>query len=195
MRDHENIQFTQGRSDGSPGHWQSVNPQYTRDDVPMPPPPRKHSGKALWILLAAGVFTLLLCGGLVGITALAPTANDRPIPDATATPDPGVRPPAVAVQPTAAPITKPVPKPAPAPVVANTFVEEGDYTVGADIPAGTYKVTQPVSGMCYWGIYKTGTNKDSIIANDIVTGGRPTVTLKAGQDFSSNGCGTWGKIK
>lgn len=60
---------------------------------------------------------------------------------------------------------------------------------------GTYKVTEPVTDLCYWGIYKSGTNKSVIINNDLPSGGRPTVVLKKGQDFETTGCGTWQKIK
>ena len=83
----------------------------------------------------------------------------------------------------------------PAPPAAGTTFEDGDYVVGTDIQAGTYRTAEAVTSgdMCYWGIYKAGTNKGDIIQNDIVTGGRPSVTLKAGQEFSSTRCGTWVK--
>jgi len=71
-------------------------------------------------------------------------------------------------------------------------VEEGTWDVGVDIKPGKYKVTEAVSGDCYWKISTTG--KDDIIANDIVTGGKPTVTLKKGQTFSTQDCGSWGKV-
>lgn len=69
-------------------------------------------------------------------------------------------------------------------------VGEGVWTVGVDIEPGTYRTVEPVSSTCYWGIYRTGSNGEDIVANDIVTGGRPTVTLSEGQDFQSD-CGTW----
>lgn len=75
---------------------------------------------------------------------------------------------------------------------ANT-IEEGHWTVGVDVAAGTYKTESPVSGHCYWGIYKAGTNKSDIIANDNVAGGYPVVTLKKGQEFTNQGCGTFVK--
>ena len=92
-------------------------------------------------------------------------------------------------------VTAAAPAPAvPAAPAQQTRFEDGEYVVGTDIPVGTYRTVEPVtSGMCYWGIYKSGTNKDTIIQNDIVTGGRPTVVLKAGQDFSTSRCGTWVK--
>lgn len=84
--------------------------------------------------------------------------------------------------------TAPAPEPKPT-------IDEGVWTVGVDFPAGTYRVAVPVSDSCYWEITKSGTNGDDIIANDIVEGGRPTVTLRKGQDFTSKRCGTWEKIK
>lgn len=73
---------------------------------------------------------------------------------------------------------------------ANT-ISDGDWTVGSDIRPGTYRTTETVSGFCYWAIYRSGTNQDVIINNDIVTGGRPTVTLREGQDFETSDCGEW----
>lgn len=82
----------------------------------------------------------------------------------------------------------PTPKPKPT-------IEQGIWTVGVDIPPGTYRVTAPVEEGCYWAITKSGTNGDDIIANDLVSGGRPTVTVRKGQDFETNDCGTWEKVK
>ncbi|WP_199562113.1 hypothetical protein, partial [Micromonospora deserti] len=74
-------------------------------------------------------------------------------------------------------------------------IEEGTWTVGLDVPPGTYRVTAPVTDDCYWAITKSGTNGENVIANDIPGGGRPTVVLKKGQDFESSGCGTWQRTK
>lgn len=73
-------------------------------------------------------------------------------------------------------------------------VGEGTWTVGVDVPAGTYRTVDPVSDGCYWEITKAGSNGNDIIANDNVSGGRPTVTLKSGQEFVNNGCGTFAKV-
>ncbi|HEY4753429.1 MAG TPA: hypothetical protein VIH37_09100, partial [Candidatus Limnocylindrales bacterium] len=70
---------------------------------------------------------------------------------------------------------------------------EGMWTVGADIEPGTYRTKEPVTTDCYWAIYRSGTNGDDIIQNDIVTGGTPRVTLSAGQDFNTQRCGDWVK--
>lgn len=72
-------------------------------------------------------------------------------------------------------------------------VGNGIWTVGVDIEPGTYRTTEAVTQMCYWGIYRTGSNGDDIIENDIVQGGFPSVTLSAGQDFKTSDCGTWAK--
>ena len=77
-------------------------------------------------------------------------------------------------------------------VAANT-IEEGTWTVGTDIKAGTYRVTESVGRSCYWAIYRSGTNGSDIIQNDIPGGGRPTVTLSKGQDFTTKRCGSWRK--
>ena len=45
---------------------------------------------------------------------------------------------------------------------------DGTWTVGVDIAPGTYRTEHAVtSGMCYWGIYRSGTNGAVIIANDV----------------------------
>jgi hypothetical protein len=75
---------------------------------------------------------------------------------------------------------------------ANT-IKEGTWTVGVDLEPGTYRTNSDVASGCYWGIYRTGSNGSDIVDNDIVSGGRPSVTLSAGQDFKSSRCGTWSK--
>lgn len=72
-------------------------------------------------------------------------------------------------------------------------ITNGVWTVGRDIPAGTY-TSNGVSGSCYWEITRSGSNGQDIIANDLPSGGFPTVTLSTGQDFSTDGCGSWKKV-
>lgn len=72
--------------------------------------------------------------------------------------------------------------------------------VGEDVPAGTYRTVFDVNsgeslgltGECYWK-KSTDAEGQDIIANDIVEGGRPQVTLKKGQWFVSQDCGEWHK--
>jgi hypothetical protein len=77
--------------------------------------------------------------------------------------------------------------------IARNTIGEGDWAVGVDVQAGTYRTTEAVSGDCYWEI-NSDANGDNIVANDIVSGGRPTVTLQNGQYFSSSRCGDWRKV-
>ncbi|MDT0168864.1 MULTISPECIES: hypothetical protein [Micrococcaceae] len=72
-------------------------------------------------------------------------------------------------------------------------VGDGTWTVGTDIEPGTYRAAAAVGSTCYWGIYRSGSNGSDIIENDIPGGGRPVVTLSAGQDFNSTRCGKWEK--
>ncbi|NEC92949.1 hypothetical protein G3I71_46130, partial [Streptomyces sp. SID12501] len=44
--------------------------------------------------------------------------------------------------------------------IADAQIHDGTWTVGVDIAPGTYRTIEPVSGTCYWAIYKSGTNKD-----------------------------------
>ncbi|MDK1326626.1 hypothetical protein [Arthrobacter sp. zg-Y1143] len=75
---------------------------------------------------------------------------------------------------------------------ANT-ITDGTWTVGKTVAAGTYTTTTDVGSSCYWGIYRSGSNGDDIIENDIPGGGRPSVTISEGQDFKSSRCGKWEK--
>jgi len=70
-------------------------------------------------------------------------------------------------------------------------ITDGIWTVGEDVKPGKYKVIDPVVDDCYWAILKSGTNGRDIIANDLPSGGRPSVTLRKGQDFETNRCGVW----
>lgn len=81
--------------------------------------------------------------------------------------------------------------PAPSPIAGI-----GQWEVGVDMAAGVYKVTAAVDpkAMCYWKVTQTGKPKH-IIANDIVERGTPSVTVKRGQDFTTEDCGTWARVR
>lgn len=64
--------------------------------------------------------------------------------------------------------------------------------VGTDVPAGTYRATTEVDGLCYWSKTRDAEGQQ-IIANGIPSGGRPQVTLKSGVWFNSQGCPDWSK--
>jgi hypothetical protein len=77
--------------------------------------------------------------------------------------------------------------------IAATSIGTGIWTVGVDVEPGTYRVAQALTGRCYWAILRTGSNGSDIIDNDGPSGGFPTVTLRAGQDFENSRCGTFVK--
>jgi hypothetical protein len=170
---------------------------YLQDQPAWPPTPQVKVVRKppwwIWLVVAAA----FVAGCVLGVTAGIGGANDKQNTAgqqaATTQPPP---------QPTGNPVAAGT-TPAPAPTTHTTTtkppppaptIEDGTWTVGTDMPAGKYRTTAPVDSQCYWGIYKSGTNKADIIANDIPGGGRPTVTVKVGEDFESSDCGTWQKI-
>jgi hypothetical protein len=80
------------------------------------------------------------------------------------------------------------PKPNP-PTITN-----GTWTVGVDIPAGSYRATD-AGTECFWEIRKSGTTDAEGIVENQLGVGPWTATLSAGQDFETDGCGTWTKMK
>ncbi|WP_018351415.1 hypothetical protein [Longispora albida] len=72
-------------------------------------------------------------------------------------------------------------------------IREGTWAVGVDIQPGTYRTKEIVTGQCYWEI-NSDANGDDIVANAIVTGGRPTVNIAKGQFFTTKRCGEWVRV-
>jgi hypothetical protein len=68
--------------------------------------------------------------------------------------------------------------------------------VGEDVPAGTYRAIDPIGDgpfdYCFWTKSRDAEGSD-IIDIGSPTGGRPQVTVKAGQWFKSQGCPEWRK--
>lgn len=174
---------------------------FQQQPSPQPPtPPKKPMSKEAriaWMVLAGfGIFALGATLGASGDPS-TPVAAGDPAPTVTVSvpAEPGAE-----VTVTAPPVTVTKPAPAPKtvtapPAQAAATIEEGTWEVGADVAPGRYKTTEAVdaAGMCYWKITTTGKPND-IVDNDIVTGGRPTVTIKKGQDFTTQDCGTWAKV-
>ena len=155
------------------------------------PVPAKKKRPILLIMLVAVLGVLALCVGGTVIIGLATDNAEKAAGTPAVTTTAGAQPAVVATTPAApAPTTKPAPPPPPAP----PSVEDGVWTVGTDMPAGRYRTTANVQSGCYWAITKTGTNGQDIIANGLPSGGRPSVTLKVGQDFETQDCGKWSKI-
>jgi hypothetical protein len=83
------------------------------------------------------------------------------------------------------------PQPTPVPTPAGVTFDDGDYIVGTDVLAGTYRTREPAF-LCYWErLSGFGGTLDEIIANGS-GGGYHVITIAAGDaGFSSSGCGTW----
>ena len=66
---------------------------------------------------------------------------------------------------------------------------DGNHVVGQTIKAGTYRTVGAVSD-CYW---ERNDGTGDILDNNFVTSAHKgvTVTLNAGEGFTSNGCGLW----
>jgi hypothetical protein len=159
---------------------------YPRESHPEPVySTAKKSRKPLWILV--GVLGVLLFCGLGGATLIA-AGNEVANPQGEI----------VVPSPKALPATEspdsPVPaKPKAAKAAPKTIAGDDLVHVGEDVPAGTYRAVVPIDGGdCYWKKSRDAEG-ENIISNDIPAGGRPQVTLKSGQWFTSQGCPEWAK--
>lgn len=154
-------------------------PQYPQV-YPAPPKPRGHGLRLTLLILAVA----MLCGFggvMIGVVFASPEATSSAT-EAPAVDEPG------APESASVGAAKPAKPPAPT-------VDDGVWVVGDDMPAGTYKVTAAVSSRCYWEISKTGgSGVMDIVANDLPGGGKPQVSLKRGQTFKTDNCGTWRKV-
>lgn len=180
---------------------QTPDPQYAPQHTPEPPTvympgppapvgsqtkPRRSVPLLIAVLVGSGL-TLVSCIGGVAVGAAGQPAA-KPAP-AASTVTKTVQLPAPAASTVT--ITKPA-EAAPPPPAPKATIGEGTWSVGDDFPAGTYKATG-AGATCYWAISKGGSNGSDIIENHM-GGGNLRVTLKAGQEFTSNRCGTWDKV-
>jgi hypothetical protein len=119
-----------------------------------------------------------------------------PTRPATPTATPSV---AVATDPELAPEITPqptleiTPEPTDEPTTAPVFreIDEGQWEVGSEVRAGTYRTREPAA-FCYWARLKGfGGTLDEIIANDNVVGYGIVTISKSDVGFESGGCPTW----
>lgn len=170
---------------------------------PMPParPPTmgKPSRPKAWLTHGATAFVALIFGAAIGGNGesddtTASSARPAPAVTVTKTAD------AAAPEP-AATVTQKVtvtPKPAKKPGPPTTIDGDGQYLVGDDIQAGTYKTSGPEDDAfgfgCYWARLKNASGElGAIIANDNITG-QARVTVHKGEYFETKGCQKWGKV-
>jgi hypothetical protein len=155
-----------------------------------------------WLKYGAVALVSLLIGAGIGAggdsaepgktTAADTKAAPRPRVTVTETAEPGAEPaPTVTETETVTAKPKKTKKPGP----ATSFSGEGEFVVGEDIKAGTYKTAGPEGGFgCYWERAKNSSGEfDAIIANNNLNGpGR--VTLNSGEYFKTNRCQEWQKV-
>lgn len=175
---------------------QQVPPQWPPARAGQYPPPAVTAARKPrsittggWLAIgggAVGAILVVVCavGALASIGSGLPDQShnnnhpyDPPVPTDTA--------------PVSIPSLSPAATQAAAPPPSPT-ISEGTWSVGVDFPAGTYRAVGAGSS-CYWKITKSGSN-DADIVNNHLGGGNLTVTLSAGQDFTTEQCGTWTKV-
>ncbi|MFC9123246.1 hypothetical protein ACFTXO_26185 [Streptomyces sp. NPDC057067] len=169
--------------------------------TPLPAPPAKPSQGKKWLTHGAVGLVALILGVGIGVSddEAQATNSAGPAPKVTVTKTvtkevqvPG---PTVTVTKTAT-VTAPPPKP-PKPKGPPTTVEgDGEYLVGEDMKAGTYKTAGPEGSFgCYWERASNASGEfDAIIANGTLDGsGR--VTVNKGEVFKSTRCQEWKKTE
>ncbi|MFC9463921.1 hypothetical protein [Streptomyces coelicoflavus] len=174
---------------------------------PMPPhtpPVQPNSRNRAWLKYGAVALVSLLVG--VGMGASGDTGDEaeaaadakagpRPTATVTETAPAAEAEPAPTVTETVTETVTAKPKKTKEPGPATTFSGDGEYLVGEDIKAGTYKTAGPEDEWgCYWERAKDASGEfGSIIANNNLEGtGR--VTLNKGEYFKTNRCQEWKRV-
>ncbi|MFE9355443.1 hypothetical protein [Streptomyces olivaceoviridis] len=162
-------------------------------------PAKPVRGSRRWLKYGAVALVSLFIGVGIGNSGNAADSGKK-----TAEPEAGPRPtvtvtetaePAPTVTETATETVTAKPKKTKAPGPATSFSGEGEYLVGEDIAAGTYKTAGPEGAFgCYWERAKDASGEfGSIIANNNLEGpGR--VTLNRGEYFKTNRCQEWKRV-
>jgi hypothetical protein len=159
--------------------------------APTPPKPKKPKrfGWPILIITAVVALGVGIVGGIfVGsgddsATTAGPTATVTATGTAEAESGP-----TASKAPTAKKTTRPEPE---------STMNEGTYEIGVDAKPGRYKTRVPEdSSGCYWEKLKDDSGGfNSLIANgDVNPGGRVSITLKRGEFFNSEDCGTWTRV-
>jgi len=88
------------------------------------------------------------------------------------------------------PSPKAVPK-----VSASPYVEDGDWLVGKDIKAGTYRSSGATEGFCAWVVRASDDQNSEVVAVGSAdkTSQPQRAVVKNGQVFQTSGCKGWVK--
>ncbi|MDU0257455.1 hypothetical protein RVN83_31220 [Streptomyces sp. PU10] len=189
---------------------QPITGPYGGGRPPFPPMPphtpavQPNSRNRVWLKYGAVALVSLLVGAGMGASgdtgseaeAAADTkAGPRPTVTVTETAPAAEAEPAPTVTETVTETVTAKPKKTKEPGPATTFSGDGEYLVGEDIKAGTYKTAGPEDEWgCYWERAKDASGEfGSIIANNNLEGtGR--VTLNKGEYFKTNRCQEWKRV-
>ncbi|MFJ2733448.1 MULTISPECIES: hypothetical protein [unclassified Streptomyces] len=178
---------------------------------PVPPPGGGHSPmgqpttpkpshRKAWLTHGATAFVALMVGTGIGNSGDSGSTDNSAAPapavtvTKTAAAERGEPKPAVTVTQKVTVAPKPAKKPGPATTVGG----EGQYLVGDDMQAGTYKTAGPDEGSfiknCYWARTKDASGEfGAIIANENLKG-QGRVTVNKGEYFETKGCQKWTKV-
>jgi glucose/arabinose dehydrogenase len=157
----------------------------TPHEPPRPFGPRTRRRALVFAGLIVAAVTIIGC-------ASAPAPDDEQAAQDTAN-RAAASAPAATTQATTTPTTEATTAPAaptkttPAPIL----ITDGTYTVGEDMPAGRYKVTERAGDACYW----SRTRGDSDIIDNGLGGGFPSFTTKTGETVEIMGCPEFRKVK
>lgn len=178
-----------------------------------PPAARRPSRRKTWLTHGLTALIALIIGAAIGgsgksdsdgtaahpanVPATSPvtSAPQSASPQATATtarPDTSASPTTQATAPAASSSALPAQQ-----GPATSVRGEGQYLVGEEMDAGTYKTAGPADSVipnCYWARNKDASGEfGAIIANGNVQG--PTrVTVRKGEYFQTTGCQPWEKV-
>lgn len=169
-------------------------------------PARPPKQRGPWVKYGAVALVSLFIGVGIGNSGDGSAASENAAADTKSAPGPtatvtetaqadggGDAKPAPTVTETETVTAKPKKTKEPGP--ATSFSGEGEYVVGEDIKAGTYKTAGADGGFgCYWERAKDASGEfGSIIANNNLNGpGR--VTLNTGEYFKTNRCQEWKRV-
>ena len=142
-----------------------------------------------WLVVALFA-AIVFC--VAGITTLVARSSDpAPVSSGTASPGTSVGTATATASKAVGKQLAPKPKPAAPTIAGDDLVHVGD-----DIPPGVYRAATKIvadgAAGCYW-MKSSDAEGSKIIDNAMVQGGRPQVTLKKGQWFTSQGCPEWRK--
>ncbi len=148
--------------------------------VPVQQPPKKRFGWPIVIVTAVVALSLGgIVGGIVGGSGdgTATTAE----PNATVTVTETADDESASKAPSPKKTTEPEPK---------STISDGIHEVGVDVKAGQYKTNVPEGELCYWDRSRGDAISDS--TSRYKEGpARQSVTLKKGESFETEDCGTW----